>query len=321
MLMQAVSGQESNISTLRFLFLNADRLYDNVDDQGTADNEFSPAGSLAWDKSKYEKRCEDIAGILSSQENGILPGLIALSGIENEHVATDIFSSRKLRKAGYSILAGSFYPGSGIVIAAADGAAEILEHRSLVPDLNPQLTDISVIQYSKVKLSDGLIYHIFLNEWPDRQAAGSQAESMRMACAATLRKEVDLIINFERDARIIIAGSFFDEPTDRSVMNILNATNKQKNISERDLYNLHFDKHNFEGRGTVTVNGIWQMTDFIIVSPSLLKENSFFSTSFEGGFIGEPSPSFGPAFSGSIYTGGSGAHLPVFIDLSMNEKR
>ena len=317
-IMQSALCQDSSQNTSSLYILNADRLYDNVDDPGAVDDDFSASGALGWDKQKYEKRCDDIAGIIAAGSSGELPSIIVLSGIEKKSIAIDILSSRKLRKANYTVLADSFYPGSGIIMASDDGKASLLEKRTIIPDLDPSLQDISVILYCKVKLEDGATYHMFLNEWPGRQAGSLNPGQMRMACAAALRKEVDLILNFERNARIIIMGTFFDEPTDGSIMNILNATSKRKNISERDLYNLYFDMHNNEDRGTVTVNGIWQMSDFIIVSPSLLSEGPYFSTSFEGGMIGEPSPSFGPAYRGSEYTGGSGAHLPVFLDLSLN---
>lgn len=320
-IMQPVSGQGSGGQKLRLLFLNADRLYDTTDNEGTADDDYTPEGSMKWDGRKYEKRCEDIAGILSSLNSEDIPGIIALSGIENESIAKDILSSRKLRKPGYSILASSFYPGSGIVLASSGGSTELLEKKIIIPDLNPGLSEISVMLYCKVKTGDGATYHFFLNEWPDRINGGNQSSSTRMACAAALRKEIDLILNFEREARIIIMGSFYDEPTDGSIMNLLNATNKRKNLSYRDLYNLYYDRHNMEDQGTIMVNGIWQMSDFIIVSPSLLKEGEYFSVNYDGGRIGEPSSTFGPTYLGNEYTGGSGAHLPVFIDLGLKGNR
>ena len=83
-------------------------------------------------------------------------------------------------------------------------------------------------------------------------------------------------MNFERDARIIILGTFNDEPTNKSVLTMLNASNKRKNLNYRDLYNPFYDAHNMKEAGTVSVNGKIQMYDFIIVSPNYLKKTKDF---------------------------------------------
>lgn len=316
---QLISGQKATTDNIRIVFLNAGNFFDTTDDPGEADDKFSSGGEMNWDNQKYDRRKNDLASVIAETGNRELPGLIAMSGIENDAVANDILSSGKLRRENYRILASSYYPGSGVILAARDEEVELLEKRVIISDLNPAISEMSVMLYLKVNLENGLTTHLFINEWPSRLDQGAAAGSMRMACAAAIRKEIDMVLNFDRDARIIIMGGFNDEPTSGGVINILNATNKRKNLADRDLFNLYYDMHNFEDKGTTKVNGIWQMNDFIIVSPSLLKNNSAIFTSFEGGKIGEPSESFGPVFRGSDYLGGSGAHLPVFFDLTINK--
>jgi endonuclease/exonuclease/phosphatase family metal-dependent hydrolase len=62
-----------------------------------------------------------------------------------------------------------------------------------------------------------------------RSGEERESEMRRITAAATLRKDIDNILNYENDARIIIMGDFNDEPTNRSLMQVLNATNKRKN--------------------------------------------------------------------------------------------
>jgi hypothetical protein len=186
----------------------------------------------------------------------------------------------------------------------------------IVQQLNQALADVSLLTYNKIEMNDGETYYLFINEWPRNSIEGTSGEILRKQSAASLRKEVDLILNFERQAKIIIMGGFNDEPTNNSIMSILNSSGKRRNIGERDLYNPFFDLHNFNNRGTIEINGTWQMYDFIMVSPSLLISTDKFSTEFEGGIIGSPSESFGPTYRGDEYLGGSGAHLPVSIELS-----
>lgn len=321
LIVQAASGQAKDKNGFSLLFYNADNLFDTSDDTGKSDDAYLPTGRLMWDKKKFDKRIGDVGELLSESTGDNLPGIIILSGIEKESIAEEILSDRSLRRAGYDLLAGSFFEGSGIIIAAKHNLAEVIEKKEIIPVLNPAIADISTIMYVKMKLDDGYIYHLFLNEWPTRLRSGTAGSSMRMACAAAVRMEVDRIMNFESEARIIVLGSFYEEPTSGNIMNILNATNKRKNIGLRDLYNPFYDMNNIEGRGTIKINDMWQMYDYIIISPALLKKGDGYSAGFYSGRIAEPSESFGPTYRGSEYAGGSGANLPVYIELTGNKER
>ncbi|MEZ5010494.1 MAG: hypothetical protein R2744_02115 [Bacteroidales bacterium] len=311
-------AQDKGPGSVRIMFLNADGFYNTVDDPGAEDDDFIQGGSLGWDRQKYSERSSNIAGIIAGTGNDDLPGIVVISGIENRVVAEDILSDRALKKGKYDILADGFYPGSGIVVAAMEGVVKIESNKIITPDLNPAIAEMSVILYVKARLADGNIYHIFLNEWPSRVRSGSAGNSMRMLCAAAVRKEVDNIINFETDARIVVMGSFYEEPTSGGIMSVLNATNKRKNFTNRDLYNLHYDLNNNDNLGTTMVNGTWQMYDFIAVSSALLRGSNNYPERFEIGGIRKQSESFGSAYRGMEYTGHSGNHLPVFIDIKLD---
>jgi hypothetical protein len=113
-------------------------------------------------------------------------------------------------------------------------------------------------------------------------------------------------------------------------MQILNATNKRTNTTSSDLYNLMYDRHNIENKGTLTYQGEWDMFDQIIVSKSLLNSTPGYSTGFDGGAIHMPenilftNPENGfkspnRTFGGNEYFGGVSDHLPVFMVLKKDE--
>jgi endonuclease/exonuclease/phosphatase family metal-dependent hydrolase len=146
----------------------------------------------------------------------------------------------------------------------------------------------------------------------------------RVMAALTLRREVDNILNIDNEAAILIMGDFNDEPTNRSIFQILNASNRMKNTHYRDLYNLMYDSHNIAGEGSITYNGVWQMFDQIIVSQSLLsKEGGYHVTFgagkvFKGGNVLVKDPVTGDqvinrTYSGDKYLGGVSDHLPVYV--------
>jgi endonuclease/exonuclease/phosphatase family metal-dependent hydrolase len=144
--------------------------------------------------------------------------------------------------------------------------------------------------------------------------------------AVTLRKEVDNILNLENNARIIVMGDFNDEPTDKSIFQILNAANKRKNLHYRDLYNLMYDSHNANGEGSIAYKDSWQMFDQIIVSPSLFTKGTGYYLSFDDGkvfrtsqlLVTDPATGFSfpnRTYGGDTYYSGASDHLPVYIIL------
>lgn len=310
------------------LFLNADEFYDIIDNSGALDDEFTSSGSMIWDDDRYKIKLEGVIDRLTPPSIKKYPDIIGLAGIENKTIINDIISNRKLRKAKYKI-AFIDTEGTGVVLLIRDGLFSIKESRLISVDDMYTRDDSPIktsILYVKAE-ADGIgTYHFFVNHWPGTINGIRAAENYRLGSAVAVRKEVDRILNFERQASIIIMGSFNDEPTNRSIMSLLNASNKRKNLGERDLYNLHYDRHNNSEAGTVITNGIWQMHDHIIISPSLLMSGSTYSALHESGNICIPEDIsldktlLKSTYENGKYTGASGKHLAVYFILTRNPR-
>ncbi len=145
-----------------------------------------------------------------------------------------------------------------------------------------------------------------------------------MFSAITLRKQMDLLMSRESDFKVIVMGDFNDEPTNRSLTNGLSALNKRRNIQMGDYYNLFYDLHNMEGKGTYNYQGNWNMLDQVIVSFNLLNQERGLTTGYESGVIlkeewmlyesekyGESLPS--ATYGGPEYFGGPSDHLPIYV--------
>jgi predicted extracellular nuclease len=145
-----------------------------------------------------------------------------------------------------------------------------------------------------------------------------------MFSAITLRKQMDLLMSRESDFKVIVMGDFNDEPTNRSLTNGLSALNKRRNIQMGDYYNLFYDLHNIEGKGTYNYLGNWNMLDQVIVSYNLLDQEKGLTTGYESGVIlkedwmlyesekyGESLPS--ATYGGAEYFGGPSDHLPIYV--------
>jgi predicted extracellular nuclease len=314
-------------NSLTIMFYNVENLFDISNDSLTADEEFLPQSPKNWNRERYSKKITDIARVISSVNERELPALVGLAEIENVKVLEDLVSASKLKKGNYRIIHSDSKDERGIDVALLYNSEEIeiLDSKPIsVSSGKDNRDETRDILYAKCRLKGDRIIYVFVNHWPSRSPGQEESEMKRVMAALTLRREVDNILNIDNEAAIIIMGDFNDEPTNRSLFQILNATNKLKNTHYRDLYNLMYDSHNTTGEGSISYNGTWQMFDQIIVSQSLLsKEGGYHVTIgagkvFKGGEVLVKDPATGAqvnnrTYSGDKYFGGVSDHLPVYI--------
>jgi endonuclease/exonuclease/phosphatase family metal-dependent hydrolase len=321
-------------NSLTIVFYNVENLFDTNNDPAKYDDEFTSLGPKEWNQEKYKKKITDLAKVLSSINERELPALIGLAEVENQKVLEDIASSSKLKKGKYGIVhfESKDENGTGVALLYETEEIELLDSKSISVISGKDSQDATRdILYVKCRIKGDNIYHVFVNHWPLRTPNEQESEIKRITTAIALRKEIDNILNFENNARIIIIGDFNDEPTSKSVFQILNASNKRKNLYYRDLYNLMFDIHNVSGEGSVINNNSWHMFDQIIVSQAVLTKGTGYYLTFSDGkvFRNEQVLTKDPAtgtsvinqtYTGDTYNGGVSDHLPVYVILKKDEK-
>jgi endonuclease/exonuclease/phosphatase family metal-dependent hydrolase len=316
------------------VFYNVGKLFDAVNDPGTFDDDFLPEGKRQWTEDRYKKKITDVAKVLSVINENELPAIIGLVEVENQKVVEDIAASSKLRRGKYGIILFDSKDEKGLETALLykKDEIEIVDSKSIPVEFGFDIKDVTRnILYVKCKIKDDNVYHIFVTQWPLRQPNEQDTEIKRISAAVALRKEVDKILNFENNAHIIIMGDFNDEPTNKSAMQILSATNKRKNLNYRDLYNMMYDLHNNGNEGTTLSGSGWVMFDQIIVSPALFNKSTGYYLTFEDGkiykgeevLITDPKTkltSLNRTYNGSQYVGGVSSHLPIYVILKKDEK-
>jgi endonuclease/exonuclease/phosphatase family metal-dependent hydrolase len=316
------------------VFYNVGKLFDAVNDPGIFDDDFLPEGKRQWTEERYKKKIADVARVLSVINENELPAIIGLVEVENQKVVEDIVTSSKLRHGKYGIILFDSKDEKGLETALLYKKDEIgiVDSKSIPVEFGFDIKDVTRnILYIKCKIKDDNIYHIFVTQWPLRQPNEQDTEIKRISAAVALRKEVDKILNFENNAHIIIMGDFNDEPTNKSTMQILNATNKRKNLNYRDLYNLMYDPHNIGNEGTAMSGSGWVMFDQIIVSPAVFNKSTGYYLTFDDGkvykgeevLITDPQTKLttpNRTYNGNQYLGGVSSHLPVYVILKKDEK-
>jgi endonuclease/exonuclease/phosphatase family metal-dependent hydrolase len=321
---------QKNVKSFLVVSYNVENLFDTINSPNFDDDEFTPSGGKAWTYDRYEKKLNDLARVVMSIPGKELPGLIGLSEIENRKVLEDLASQRGLRKGDYKIVHEDGRDPRGIECALLY-RPDLFKYKSheYVPIADPVDPEYIYrdILHVQGKGPDGSSLHIFVNHWKSRSGGELETERQRMFSAITLRKQMDLLMARESDFKVILMGDFNDEPTNRSLTNGLSALNKRRNIQMGDYYNLFYDLHNIEGKGTYNYKGNWNMLDQMIVSYNLLDQQKGLSTSYDGGKIlkeewmlyvsekyGESLPS--ATYGGPEYFGGPSDHLPLYVEFT-----
>ncbi len=315
--------QARNERGMRVMFYNVENLFDTINDPAINDEQYLPESELEWVSWKYYDKTNKLAQVIANVGGMELPDIVGVCEIENRLVLQNLIKAAPIEKGNYKIVHYDSPDRRGIdvgLLYRADKFRLLYSkalNLSLPEDSNFKTRDIL---YVKGLSSRQDTLHFFVNHWPSRYGGQEVSEPKRMAAAQLLRQITDSILESQSDAQILIMGDLNDTPKNKSVFEVLGASNDT--INKGRLVNL---MHNAdENVGTHKYRGEWAYLDQIIVSNGLLKGQlqvaQHNGNVFRGEFLLEPDTRYTGtfpfrAFRGPRYIGGFSDHLPIFVDL------
>lgn len=324
-------AQKSKNSKLAVLFYNVENFFDIEDDPDVDDDKYLPDGDKRWTKKKYNKKIEDVVKVITSISPGTLPGIIGLCEVENKTILNDIVKSEELISADYNYIHENSPDDNGLDVALIynPGYFGYISHKAipLALDKFPEVKTRDILYVQGIVLKTDTL-HIFINHWKSR--SGKDDNKIRKETADILENEIDELLDKNKKSKILVIGDFNDEPTDNSVFNDLNANNKRKNTSKKELYNLFYDLHNVDNKGTYSKKGKWYMFDQMMVSQELIDTKEGIYVKYDAGQIFQSKwlMEFNPkiddfvpkkTYGGNTYFGGVSNHLPIYIKLEIKK--
>lgn len=322
-------GISSNTVTVSFY--NVENLFDIKDNPQTNDNDFTPEGKLQWDQTRYSQKIEKLAKVISSIDsvNNTFPVIIGLCEVENRAVLEDLVRSPQIKAANYEIIHRDSPDPRGIDNALLYQSRFFeLDHYETIhvslPDTSsPRTRDILYVK----GFAAGDTLHIYVNHWSSRSGGEKESEHKRLLAARILRSEVDKILINNNNAKVIIIGDMNDEPTNKSIQQVLLATNNATSGNSLELYNMMANLKK-EGKGSYNYRGQWNMLDNIIVSHGLLNSQKGLGCKpgdadiFSAEWMMFEHPKNGKTpnrtYGGENYYGGFSDHLPVYLKLRVD---
>ena len=319
-------GQEKDKYRLvTVAFYNVENLFDTVD-EANKDEEFLPTSARLWGTERYKKKLERLSEVLDNIGDKDGPEVFGLAEIENRKVVEDLIGTDRLKSKSYEIIHFESPDERGIDVALVYKKTYFFP---ILQKVNPiTLPDDSTFKTRDVLLVKGLLdgdtVSFVVNHWPSRGGGGQAAsESRRIAAAKVSRHVVDSLLSANQNEKIILMGDFNDEPSNKSICNVLRCKSKPEELKQGELYNPMADLEK-KDLGSYAYKGFWDMLDQFMLSSALLNPDSkgyFYMQGSAnihctkemqtktGDYKGYPFKTF----AGTTYQGGYSDHFPVFM--------
>lgn len=255
-------------------FYNLENLFDTCHDEGKNDYEFLPTGSYRWDGLKYSHKLHNMARALSDMGTGVLPGVgcavIGVSEVENAKVLSDLCDQPALKARNYQFCHIEGPDKRGVDCALIFNPKLFsVSSMKLVPYVPTEkqgekfvtrgfLTVVGKMAGEKVAF---IVCHL-----PSR----FNGSYYREVGAAQVKAIKDSLLAKDSNMKVMVMGDMNDDPTNRSMYEILGGKEEISKVGKDDMYNPWYNILAKQGTGTLMYQGAWNLFDQILLSPNML---------------------------------------------------
>lgn len=322
-----VSAQKNEKMVFRIMCYNVENYFDCVDDSVTDDSEYLPSGIRGWNYQKYQKKQSNISKVITAIGGWDAPAVVGLCEVESKKCLIDLTRYSGLKALNYKFIHHESPDARGVDVALLYQPSVFKPVHNEAVRINfpaDPLSKTRDILFVKGIVPTGDTLHVFVCHFPSRLGGELESENRRIFVAGVVRAKVDSIFTKSLNPKIVIMGDFNDFPTNKSIIQTLNAQAVDVTLATDKLYNLAYQSHS-EGKGTNKHQGEWGALDQMIVSGALLHPSGSFFTLltdfhiFSPDFLLEDDKTFlgkqpFRTYVGMKYQGGFSDHLPIFAD-------
>ena len=309
----------------RIAFWNVENFFDCVNDTLKNDDDFTPFGTHAWGRKKYDAKCVSLYKVISAL-NAEQPLIVCgLAEIENARVLRDLCFGTPLRFLNFGFVHYDSPDPRGIDVALLyrKELFNVLFSRA-IPLIysGDSVAHTRDILYVKGVTNENLAndtLHFFICHFPSKFGGALETENKRYQAGLLLRFCIDTLLAAHPQAKVIAMGDFNGEPTEKPLQQGIKFGFSDTSI----LVNLMLP---YAGKqGSHKYREKWSIIDHIIVTDNVRlrikpAEAEYEAQIFNRSFMLMPDKNYMGqkvfrTFSGPRYLGGYSDHLPVYIDL------
>lgn len=331
----AFAHAQKKFSAYAIGFYNQENLFDYEHDEGKNDYDFTPNGSYHWNEMKYTHKLHNMAKVLSEMGTDKLPSVgcavIGLAEVENDRVMRDLTAQPELQARNYKYchIEGPDKRGIDCALIYQPQFFSV-DTFFLKPYVYEEPTDHATRGFLTVigQLAGERVAFIVCH-WPSRGATSYYRE----LGAKQTKALKDSLLAAEPQTKIMVMGDMNDDPTNKSMHEVLSAKEEISMVGEGDMYNPWYNILTKQGTGTLQYQGSWNLFDQIVLTPNLLnpsgkkdyttlkyinhqifRRDYLFQT--EGKYKGNTKRTT----AGGVWQDGYSDHLPVVVYLAKEIK-
>lgn len=302
------------------------------------DTENTPKGARQYTDKLYQDKLNNLADVISQlgtnySEDGIV--LLGLAEIENEQVVRDLIKTDKLNKSSFDVdhYDCMYSRGVDVGLIYQTKYFEVIKTNTLQVKLYNDKEETERYYTRDILWVEGKLLgetvHVFVNHWPSRYGGEMKSSPGREKAAAVCKEVIDSLMAINPNTQVILMGDLNDDPTNKSIMKVLETAKDAESVTAGGLFNPLFKDYK-KGYGSLGYRGSWNLFDQVILSSSFADENSetwkiqdaevVYNQDWInrfGGYAGGPNRSFG----GNNYQGGYSDHLPSVVYLKRLAKK
>lgn len=285
-------------------FWNVENYFDNRDDPGKDDLDFTPEGNYHWTSSRYLDKRNKIYKTLAALG---YPAVMGLAEVENDEVLEALCLGTPLRGKGYEAVHYESPDKRGIDCALLyrKDCFRLLESRPIVvSDTAHGFRTRDILLVVGVMGKDDTCC-LLVNHWPSK-SGGMKANRRRRAVARKLRSTMDSLMCAYPNALVLAMGDFNAAPDEAVIRREMGFGRTGRNAE--GVYNLMTGLP--KGEGTYKYQGVWSYIDQMMASRKLSVEvfrPDFLLTDDERYMGRKPFRTY----VGIRYHGGYSDHLPI----------
>lgn len=288
---------------LRVVSYNVENLFhpkhDSVAGEPKDDIEWTKEGERHWSYTRYYRKVENIARVLTNigEWNGV--DVVGLEEVENALCIKRL--CRTLRQNEYDFVHYESPDKRGIDVALIYKKAQIdtIRTQALKVNLDEETTRDILYVCAKRKVSGDTI-HFFVCHLPSQRGGATESEWKRIRAKRVLQSAIDALLNINKEAQIIVMGDMNSAP--KQDINGLN--NRMTELKSE--------------QGTHKYHGLWTCLDQFYTSPAL--DSTTTVRIYDAEWIMEPDEKYmglkpKRTYNGYRYQDGFSDHLPIVLYL------
>ena len=285
---------------LRVVSYNVENLFHPANDSITDDEEWTPEGMRRWSYTRYYKKEENIARVLTSIGEWDGVDVVGLQEVENALCVKRLCYT--LRRGEYDLVHYDSPDRRGIDVAFVYKKARVdtIRTRAIEVDLKTETTRDILYVCAQIDKRDTI--HFFVCHMPSQRGGRAESEWKRVIAKEVLQESVDSILTIEPEAKIIVMGDMNSEPLE----DLKGLANRMSGL---ELSGLVGGTHKYQGQ--------WTCLDQFYLSSPL--DNNSKVWIFEADWLLESDDKYlglkpKRTYNGYRYRNGYSDHLPIVLE-------